>query len=153
MVAEVTKLFSNFQTTVVLYYRRKQDHLVSYYNQFAKMGSPLTSPLHLSDFLLNVIAEVDPEADVSDPLPSVPTANGRTPIHGVCCKRVLETYGRHFGPENMVVVHYNGVMDAQKDPWEVLKREVMMLEMETEATAEKGAKRSLQQGGQKSMPP
>ncbi|EWM23115.1 hypothetical protein Naga_100316g6 [Nannochloropsis gaditana] len=146
MVAEVTKLFSNFQTTVVLYYRRKQEHLVSYYSEFAKRADPLKSPLHLSDFLWNVMAEVDPEADVSGPLPSVPTANGRNHIHGVCYKRVLETYGRHFGPENMVVVHYNGVMDAQKDPWEVLVREVMMLEMGKEATAEKGAKRSLQQG-------
>ncbi|EWM20272.1 hypothetical protein Naga_100167g8 [Nannochloropsis gaditana] len=145
MVAEVAKLFSNFQTTVVVYYRRKKEHLVSYYSEFAKRGNPLTLPLPLGDFLWNVMAKVNPEADVSDPLPSVPTAGGHIPINGLCYNRVLETYSRHFDPKNVVIVHYDGVVDAEKDPWEVLLQEVMMLGMDKEATAEKGDKWSLQQ--------
>jgi hypothetical protein len=46
----------------------------------------------------------------------------------------------------MVIVHYNGVMNAQKDPWEVLVQEVMELEMEEDATIDKGDGGSLQEG-------
>jgi len=116
MVAKLTKLFSNFQTTVVLYHRRKQEHIVSYYSQFSAMRNPLTSSLYLSDFLGDIMAEVDPEAGVSDPLPTLPTIFGPISVNGLCYNRVLETYGRNFGPENMVIIHYNGVMGPRKTP-------------------------------------
>jgi hypothetical protein len=99
------------------------------------------SPLHLRDVLWNAMAEVGPEADVSDSLPSVPPADGQSHLNGLCYKSVLETYGRHFSLENMALVHYNGVVDAKKDPWEVLVQDVIILEMEKEATAEKGGQR------------
>ena len=117
-VAELANVLSNYQTTVVIYYRRKLEHLTSYYTELSKVRSPLLSPSSLTDFFWTIVADLDPMAGPNDP---VPRGNG------LCYKRLFETYSRHFGAENLVVVYLNGLLDAGKDPWHVLTQEVMML--------------------------
>lgn len=61
-----------------------------------------------------------------------PVAWPNDPVHaldGLCYKRLFETYSRHFGAQNLAFVHLNGLLDAGKDPWEVLIKEVMMLSL------------------------
>ena len=46
-VAKLAKILSNYQTTVVIYFRREVEHIVSYYSEIRKAKNPFF-PLHLS---------------------------------------------------------------------------------------------------------
>lgn len=119
-VAELANVLSNYQTTVVIYFRRKVEHLVSYYSELSKnkARNPLLSPLSLTDFFWTFVAHLDPEAGPNDPVPQG---------NGLCYKRLFDTYSKQFGAQNLAIFHYNGLLDAGKDPWEVLVQDVMML--------------------------
>jgi hypothetical protein len=121
-VAKLAEVLSNYETTVVIYFRRKVEHLVSYFSQFKKDKgrNPLISPSSFSDFFWRYVANLDLEAGLNDPAPRG---------NGLCYKRLFEKYSGHFGPKNLAVVHLNGLIDARKDPWEVLVQEVMMLSL------------------------
>ena len=116
-VAELANILSDYRTTVVVYFRRKQEHLVSYYSELAKKRNPLLSPLPLADFFRTFVAEVDPEAGPTGPVPT---------LNALCYNRLFDTYSGHFGTQNLAIIHLNGLLEAGKDPWQVLFQEVIM---------------------------
>lgn len=119
-VAELAKILANYQTTVVIYFRRKVEHIVSYYGELSKAGNPLASPSSFSNFFWKSVASLDPAAEPNDPIHV---------LNGLCYKRLFETYSRHFGAQNLAVINLSGLKDIGKDPWEVLVQEVIMLSL------------------------
>lgn len=67
-VAELAKKLSNYQTTVVIYFRRKVEHIVSYYSELTKSRNPLHSPLSFSDTFWKYFATLNPAAGPNDPV-------------------------------------------------------------------------------------
>jgi hypothetical protein len=63
-------------------FRRKVEHLVSFYSEISRERSPLLSPLSLAGFFGTFVAKSDPEAGPND---SVPRGNG------LCYKRLFDT--------------------------------------------------------------
>lgn len=112
-VAELANILSDYDTTIVSYYRLKLEHFVSYFTQLQKGRE---RPISFLDFFWSKISKLNPEAGPADPM---------TRLNGLCYKRVLESFGRHFGVENLVVINYNGLKAAGLDPWEVMVKEVL----------------------------
>jgi len=100
-VADLANVLSNYQTMVVIYFRRREEHLVSYYTELSKARSPFHPPSLSTDFFLTFVVDLDLEAGPKDP---VPRGNGS------CYKRLFETYSGYFGAQHLVVVHLNGLL-------------------------------------------
>lgn len=125
-VHELANLLVNYQTTVVIYFRRKLGHLVSYYTQVNKHYGAIFPPLSFKEFIWRFLNDVDPAADLFDnPIPQ---------LNGLCYTRMFETYGRYFGKDNLAVIDYNEMVDAGKDPWEIIVRDVMGFESYADKT-------------------
>ena len=119
-VHELANLLVNYQTTVVIYFRRKLGHLVSYYTQANKCCYDIFPPLPFKDFIWRFLNDIDPAADLfHNPIPK---------LNGLCYSRLFKTYSRYFGKENLVVIDYNEMVDAGEDPWEIIVRDVMGFE-------------------------
>jgi hypothetical protein len=112
-VGELADILSDYKTTIVMYYRLKLEHIVSYFTQIQRSRN---SPMSFLDFIWKIVSSIDPDAGPNDPV---------TGLNGLCYKRLFESYGRHFGEENLSIIYYNGLKDADLDPWEVLMKEVL----------------------------
>jgi len=110
-VAQLADILSDYDTTVVILYRRKLEHIMSYYTQLNKRLIPRSFKEFLWKF-----SSIDPSAG---PDTSVKE------FGGLCYKRLIELYSRHFGKENLTIINYNGIQSAGADPWDVLVKEVI----------------------------
>jgi hypothetical protein len=110
-VAQLADILSDYETTVVILYRRKLEHIMSYYTQLNKHLIPRS----FKEFLWE-ISSINPSAGPD-------TSVGG--FGGLCYKRLIELYSRHFGKENLTIINYNGIQSAGADPWGVLVKEVI----------------------------
>lgn len=53
-------------------------------------------------------------------------------LNALCYTRIFDTFGRHLGKENLATIDDNELVDAGKDPWEVLVKDVMGLKSYSE---------------------
>jgi hypothetical protein len=110
-VARLADILSDYDTTVVILYRRKLEHIMSYYTQLNKSIIPRSFKEFLWEF------------SSIDPIAGPDTYIGG--FGGLCYKRLIELYSRHFGKENLTIINYNGIQSAGADPWDVLVKEVI----------------------------
>ena len=88
-VQELPNLLTNYQTTVVIYYRWKLGHLVSYYTQLNRFSVLTFPPLSFKEFIWRFLNDIDPAAGpFKSPIPK---------LNALCYTRMFDTFGQHFG--------------------------------------------------------
>lgn len=126
-VGQLVELLQGYETTVVLYHRRKLGHVSSYYTQLNKFHR---TPLSFTEFVWKSISPLDLEGGWSaDHIVKVngqgDTYHPSVRFNGLIYKKLVDLYGRHFGEENLVVFSYEGLKKAGVDPWEALVNDVL----------------------------
>jgi hypothetical protein len=114
-VRRLRGLLNGFEVKIVVLYRRKLDHLVSYYSQIHKHGPTE----RFQDFLWDsMILRSDRRAS------------------GIFYSDLLRMYSSYFGAENVYVLSYDGMLSRDIDPWVGLLKALYPHKIEVKASAD-----------------
>ncbi|KAI8106406.1 hypothetical protein M9435_000950 [Picochlorum sp. BPE23] len=96
-VRKLRDLLTGFDVKIVVFYRSKLDHLISYYSQEHK---GLKTNKRFQDFLWDSIFLRQDQR-----------------VGGIFYSNLLRMYSSYFGAENVHVLSYNGMLAQGIDPW------------------------------------
>jgi hypothetical protein len=99
-VKQLKKLLTNFDTKIVVFYRSKLHHLLSYFSQIYKGGKNMVT---FQEFLFDQVLQ-DDHGD----------------LKGLFYSDMLQLYSAFFGANNVFVLCYDGMLSHGIDPWDGL---------------------------------